>query len=579
MMRFKLFGVLIALLLVLPLVFSSEQIIANSRDWRDVFSVMMYGQTVKMPTQFLTSTNHAELIFNSIPKNDSLVIFSSQSSPFVANYQAFARGQGYAVVDETSSDSLNLDLAKKLTAVNRFIIIDDAYGYNAIAAASYAAVDNYYILFANARNIGDVDSFLSSKRPASIILFGQLDAQVKSTLAKYNPVIINKGDRFEDNMAMIDRYQQIRKSKQVVLTNGEFIEQSLLSGDDPVLFIGKTNVPDKVKAYISNSSFDVAILVGNELIGVATYIRRQIGISVFVKFARGSRAPSGPISEVEDLDRFPMPSYQLSLSVDSAVYNTGTSTLEVTYKNNVALATYFSSTITITPDNKTLEDKEAVFIDGSAFKTVLYNTLRDGSPLTLQALQAQAEIATFYGEGPNALENSLITKLNISRITILDESNIELADAMYDISAGRFYITVKNVGPTDVYVRPEVVEVLVNGEKVTKAATDTTFLVKGASAQIPIRLALSKADILDNTQVKVRAYYGVRENALVKIITGDFAMKTVTANYVLYAIIGVVAVLLILLVVIRKKCKTCNEKNMLHRRTCIRCHSKFGKKK
>jgi len=111
------------------------------------------------------------------------------------------------------------------------------------------------------------------------------------------------------------------------MSNGEFIEASIMSGDDPVIFIGKSTVPQQIQDYIKTSGFQVSVLIGNELINSATAIRRQLGISVFVKFAQGSRTPTGPIATVEDLDKFPMPRYAVDMGIYSIMYNKATGSL------------------------------------------------------------------------------------------------------------------------------------------------------------------------------------------------------------------------------------------------------------
>jgi hypothetical protein len=47
---------------------------------------------------------------------------------------------------------------------------------------------------------------------------------------------------------------------------------------------------------------------------------------------------------VEGLDMFQLPTYTLSIQIDSVRYNSVTRQLEITMKNNVELATYFKGT-------------------------------------------------------------------------------------------------------------------------------------------------------------------------------------------------------------------------------------------
>ncbi|RJQ15481.1 hypothetical protein C4573_04965 [Candidatus Woesearchaeota archaeon] len=566
-------SVLFLVLFLAPIVYA-DQYIVNSADWRDVYSAMLYGSLQNVKTDFITSANHAPVLLNNIPLDTPITIFTSRSSQYVSSYRNLALSRGYQNVTELTYATMNLDLAE-LSGADKFIVLDDSYGYNAIAVASYAAKSGSYVLFADAGNIASVDALLNDRNPSSVIIYGQVDREVKDTLAKYAPETINDGNRFENNMAIVDKYQQIAPSQQVVLTNGEFIEQSLISGDDPVLFIGKTNVPDEVRKYINQSDFDVAILIGNELVQSAVTIRRQIGISVFVKFARGSRTPEGPIAQVEDLDRFPMPGYFLNLTYDNVVYNSATKTLEVTYKNNVDLATYFQDTVTILPLNQTVGDAEPVFIDGNDFKTVIYTKTTDDQDISLAEGENTARLFTIYGESPQSLENIVQAELPIQRITVLDDSAIEITDLVYDTTKARFYVTLENTGSVDAYAKPEVVDVLVNDQLTTKSADAVVFLKHGENAKVPVKLKLSSVDIEDNANIKARAYYGVRENSLIKIVVADFAMATVSMAMVYYVIIAVVVCTLLLLIVFRKKCRMCRQKNMFYRKHCKKCKAKL----
>jgi hypothetical protein len=52
-----------------------------------------------------------------------------------------------------------------------------------------------------------------------------------------------------------------------------------MSGEYPTLFIGTNNVPDEIRNYIKSSNIEVGVLIGNELVGSATTVRRETGIS------------------------------------------------------------------------------------------------------------------------------------------------------------------------------------------------------------------------------------------------------------------------------------------------------------
>ncbi|MBU1198421.1 MAG: hypothetical protein KKF46_03905 [Nanoarchaeota archaeon] len=577
---------ILIILLSTAVVGATQHVISNSADWRDVYSTVLYANLQGLPNHFLTSTPHGPIVLYEIPSDrEEIQIITSADRPYVVGYESLIRSKGYDTPEELIFDQANLELAKRLPEINKFIVIDDSYGYNAIAVAPFAAKGKYYVLFVDDRNIADVDDFLSTKSIEDIILYGHVDREVRTTLAKYNPEIINSesGSRFENNMMIVDKFSEIGSIKQVILTNGEFMEASMMTGKEPVVFIGKSNVPDEIQEYIKASDIEIGVLIGNELIGSATTIRRQLGISVFVKFARGARIPGGTINPVEDLDRFPMPSYQLSMSIVSIVYNEATQSLEVTYSNNVEIASYFKSTITIkNAQGETLAvvgDEDTIFIDGEETKTIVYPVdLSDAGEI--DALSG--EIYTIYGESKTSLENALRGTFQIEIITVMDDSEIDIIDLVYDKGKGGFIVTIENIGDVDVYVDVELVDLWINGEYITVSADDIEKIGVGEKKKIFIKIELEEEDLADsrNSEITVRGVYGERKHALVKVKEKEFELKTqkgLTWWYIPIIII-IILIFLFLLFRRRKRCKRCRTMNKRRATHCRKCGHPFNER-
>ena len=413
-------------LIVLSPIFADdhyEHIIVNSQDWRDVYTAMQYGQLDGTPTNFLVSTKHSTILLYSIPTSKkNILVLSNRERPYVVGYEDILRSRGYETPTEVRSNALNLELLKRLQNVTRFIILDDAYGYNAISVAPFSVVDKSFIIFANENNIDDIVDILATKNPTSVLVYGQVDREVKDALTPFTPEFLNKGNRFDNNIEIVKRYLALRGTQQVILTNGEFIEAGIMSGADPVLFLGRQNVPDTIRMFIQESDIEVGILIGNELVSTATFVRRQLGISVFVKFAQGARQPTGAIATVEDLDRFPMPRYDLGLEIINMVYNKATGYLEVTYHNTQNLATYFKSTITLHDGDaiRVTGDEGPVFLDKNEHKTVVYTGDIDGNLFNLQSSELSADAFTIFGESNTSLENTYQKSFSLEVIEILD---------------------------------------------------------------------------------------------------------------------------------------------------------------
>ena len=530
---------------------SAQRIIVNSEDWRDVYSTMLYGNLQGETADFLVSDKHATLILNAIPKTESIKAFSSEKNPFIIGYESILKNSGYSA-EEYVYDGFNLELAKLLD-VSNFIIIDDAYGYNAISVAPYAIASESFVLFADRTNVRQVDDFLSDRVVNNLIIYGHVDREVRNDLQKYNPEIINQdGDRFLNNIEIVKKYQEIEHSKQAVLTNGEFIEKEIMSGVEPVLFIGTNNVPDSIKDYIQESEIDIGILIGNELVGTATYIRRNVGISVFVKFAQGARAPKGAISQVEALDMFYLPTYILNIEVDSIKYNKATNMLEISIRNTEDQAVYFKGTYSLTDSagfTQKVGDISPIFLDGNELKTITY----DMEPMAEGKITG--EVYIIYGESKGSMEKVVDTTFEIETVEILDECDIKINSLVYDKRKKTFYVELENVADVTCYADVELVDVSLDGELKNLGSEDIVEIQPGKKAKSKIKARLEEEDIDENEIIKGKVHYGERKNALIKIKEFQFELVLKGFDFWTFTLILVIIALLILIYLKRRKKK------------------------
>jgi hypothetical protein len=570
---------LVAVLLLLPQAYAIDHIIINSQDWRDVYTGVQYANLGGTPSNFLVSTRHSTILLYSIPtEREDILVLSSRDAPFIVGYRDILLSRGYSGAEEIRPTNINLELLRRVN-VSRFIVIDDAYGYNAISVAPYSQVDKSFVIFANRNTIDDILPVLESKDPQRVLVYGQVDREVKEALAQFNPETINEGNRFDNNIEITNRYLEIKPTKQVILTNGEFIESGIMSGADPVVFLGRQNVPDSVRNFIRESDIEVGILIGNELVNSATFVRRQLGISVFVKFAQGARQPTGAISTVEDLDRFPMPRYNVGIEVTSVVYNKATGNLEVTYHNTENLAEYFKSTITIRDGTavKVTGDGAPLFLDKLEYKTVVYSADTNGDPLNLQADELSGDIFTIFGEGTNSLENTYQHTFSIDIIDVLDDAEINITGLYYDKSAQAFFVQIENVGDVDAYVSTELVDLIVNSEEITVGSDGVIKIAAGDDDYLEVPVEMVDADFEANPTVRVRAYYGERELSRIKIKEATFPIeqRSGATKYVIYGVVILLILILLFFLGTKKKCKHCSHRNARGRKTCINCGHKF----
>ncbi len=532
---------------------NAATIVANSDQWQNVYSVMVYAALTGQTSKFLVSDRHGPLLIKEISRTAPVEIYSAEEGAYFYGYGEFAKSEGYEAT-EVVTDDFNMELARLLPSnVTNFIIIDDAYGYNAIAVGSYAVLNHSYVLFAKRENLNEVRAYLEGRSVDHILIYGNIDREVFDALKEYNPDVINEGgDRFANNVELVKRYKASIDSRQIILTNGEFIENDLVNGAYPVLFIGNQEVPEQVKEYIKNSNIEVGVLIGNELVNTASIIRRQIGISTFVKFARGARDPQGPVAQIEGLDIFYMPIIDLNLKINRVRYNLITKQVEITFENRVEQGIYFKGTYTLrgSENSQTFGDITPIFIDGLDQKTITYDIdpVAGQQDLTLKAY-------VIYGESKNSLERVIDETFTVEQIEYLDETQISITKVVYDKSKKRFMVYLQNVGERDAYAKGEIVDFQTFDGLQTYTADKAVFIPAGKKKTSNIAISVVEEDLAANSKVLARAYYGENEDVLAKVVEGEFDLIIRTANIAMYVLLLIIILLLILIILAAKRRK------------------------
>ena len=527
----------------------ATHIISNSENWQDVYSTMLYASLNGIESDFLTSTSHGSILLNAISKSKNIEIVSSRISPFVFNYESEIRSKGYSGVSERFVDSANLELVEDLD-VNNYIVVGNSYGYSAIAVTPYAVLTNSWVFLADRVNIAEIEEIISRRGVDNLIIYGYVEQEVLDSLKKYNPIIIDNGDRFLDNVKIVKMYKKISNAKQILLSNGEFIEKEIMIGSHPVLFTGRDNVPDQIGDYLKESDIGVGVLIGNDLINAATNIRRTTGLSVMVKFAQGARGQKTGVSAVEGLDLFYLPTPTLDLEVYSIKYNKASKQIEITYHSKSNVPIYLKGTITANSgvSNHRIGDMKPIFIAPNDYKTLIYPDIEmDGDNL-------HADVYALFGEFATSLDMKLEGNFDMGIIDVIDSCEVTVNSVEYNKQNKKFYVSVENDADVDCYVDVELRDILRNNRRIT-LGTDGSVLVKdGKKIKIEINERMSDKDLEDNDFVNVVAYYGEREEVLVKMFKGKFALDIDLFNNLTYAIVVcLILLILVLLILWRKK--------------------------
>ena len=146
----------------------------------------------------------------------------------------------------------------------------------------------------------------------------------------------------------------------------------------------------------------------------------------------------------------------------------------------------------------------------------------------------------------------------------MDDSVVNITGLHYDPKQGAFFVRVLNVGEVDAFVDVELTNLWINGEFVTVGGDEIISLKPGKAGLIKVTIELSEEDIADrrNKEVNVRALYGQRENALIKLTKGvfEFEVKSLRSGVWTYVLILVVIILIFLILFARRRKKKEEEK-------------------
>lgn len=524
--------VLLALLLVLPLTLA-EQVVINSDDWRDVYTGLQYAAINGYEASFIIDEDQAVYATQTLGADTDIILITGREQA-MPNYRSLLRSQGYTVVEEIQSRNAietNHELALRAPSQN-LVVIDDSFGYPAVAVANYANMRNASVIFADDTTVFTVED----KDPEELLLYGHIPALVFDELQAFDPVIINEQDRFESNFALIQRFLEFKDVESVLLTDGDFIEAQLVTDQVPVLFTGRQRVPDKVINLLVDNEFRVGVMVGNALAPNARYIKEQADMSVYIKFSQGAA------SQLVELDLFPLPEPNPLIRISESEYDSSDGTLRVTYSNPGEAPVYF--TASFTTGEGTVEDVQPVFVEAGTYKTVSYD---------LSSASEEIPYVILYGAYPRTLDLLIQGTINPDAISYDDASELVIGEAYYDTRKEAFAVTVENVGSVDAFVLVELRDVRIGGERV-RLGSDVRSVASEDSVEVGIDASLTEEDLRRNQVLEVELFYGEREQSLINRESATLGFESrASSNVLLYVAIGGVIILLLVLLMRRRR--------------------------
>ena len=145
---------------------------------------------------------------------------------------------------------------------------------------------------------------------------------------------------------------------------------------------------------------------------------------------------------------------------------------------------------------------------------------------------------------------------DVEVIDVIDNCEIEIEGVKYNKQKNAFIIKTKNLADIDCWVDLELNNVLIDDIKRTLGTEGSTMIEGGKTKNIYLYEELTDEDLGKNSFVDVVAYFGEREDSLVKIFKGRFEVKIETLTLLTYSIIALIIIiiaLIIIIVIIRRR--------------------------
>jgi len=526
-------SILIISLLVFPAVFgqSYDTVLINSKDWRDVYSGMMYAELIGSQGEFVLSQEDAVLKVELLPGTyKRILIIEPEEGRQYTGLPGLVASKGFDYDTIRTRESLNLELAG-LFEGNSFIVVGDTSGYNAISAIPYALLTHSYVLFADRDNIDDVEAIIR-ERQGKVMLYGVLEEEVKEALSGFSPDTIDEGSRLDNNLAIAKRFLELRKTEQVWVVGGDTMVKPMFDPSYPIIFIGRTAVPLEIDSFLEESEIKSLVLIGNELAPMVNQFKQRYEnshekIVVTILIGRSARQIDFGGDNIEALDSFPVPVPRLGVRVAGLFYNLIDKKLEVTYENTEDTPVYLSSSYEVAGTDGTFSggDEQPIFLPPGRKRTVMYD-------LDISDRASTARFTIVYGEDRGTLDNLMTQSFDgITFIDIEDSSDVEILSVKYDRFNHALFVDVVNHGDVPAYADIEI-DLMIDGSPETVFAPDIIRIAEGGTQEVVIRQRLTGLDLEDNEKVVGRASYSQRRESLFKTFEAEFELGRVIPGYV-----------------------------------------------
>lgn len=495
----------------------ADQAVVNANDWKDVYSGVWYARYNNMEPHILDFDVDSAKLVSVLDKKEAILLIESYT-PGIANFETLLHGFNVGNIRE---DNLNIELAYKAN-VRKFIVVDEGFGYNAIMVAPYAVKERYYVLFSSKKNNDAIIKLLETKQATDVIAFGYVNQELATRLKAFGAEFINKGTKTENNLEIAERMLNCASVNQVMLTDGTFIEKSLIDGHYPIIILEESELQDEIISFVKDKGIKAGVVIGKSVIRTAKELKSKAELdTVILKFGEGVTNTEDSFAAIEPLNLYLIgKEFDTLLSIDKIEYNAALKEMEVYYTNDGKKTAFLISSLSVSTPGKpvvVVADKESQVIDPAETKGISYPA--DLTGWIADSRKINAKLTTYYGAEPKELNKIKSRSFSdIEKTALLDNSRVELESIGYNGFSNQIVLRVKNYGKANAYVDADVIANMLDGygDKYTLNYRTNKPLPVKAGDSGTIRLDAANVERENLKDLDVRLRFGERKELLVK---------------------------------------------------------------
>lgn len=516
------FILIIGILFNLSLGFADSnnyQIVVNSQEWQDVYSSSIYSSLENTELNYLNSETDINDFIRILDKDVDILLIENSNNKIMPNFESFLISKGFIISNKIIGD--NNYINNKLYELGNFeniVFVDDRSSYNLLSSIGFALSKDAYVIYLNEgfnNNYNLDENYIKN----SYFVGSSITNTFSEVLDKYpNSGKVVYSDKYELNQQVILKINEEQKVDNVILTPGDILEKDILNGNSPVLLIGKNQVPNSVINFINDMDFESALIIETKDLQNAKLIREKTGIEVLVKISKATvyGNPSNDKALKRDkLEIFKIIPKESKLNIIDIIYNKATGEFILRIENRGESEAYFKSGLFI--ENL---DGDVIATVGSdeilrllPSESISQKIIFDENKFLNNEINIIGEI--FYGESEVSIDKKVEKKMGLEFVSILDNSEIEIENVVYDFETKRFITSIKNVGEKASYVTVKFKDLLVDDE-LKDLVSKELKIQPNEIVEFKLKVYMNEISLADNEQINIYVKYGEKSGILIK---------------------------------------------------------------